>query len=198
MRKITLLVISIVFVLSSVFQAYAEEIGQNEGWELQSFGVIAGDSSGLNTEGPLLRSHMVVILSQLYDKKSEAEVYSKTPSFSDIEVGMWYVPYIAYAEDKGWMSGFPDGTFRPNDVMSEQQVNALFIKVLGYKVDWNDINDFANELNIGVNSSSPNEVIRGEAFISLRKILDLKPYNNERTLGEVLGLKNYIAPSNNN
>src|SRR3989338_5739091 len=33
--------------------------------------------------------------------------------FSDVALDEWYAPYVRYAQIKGWMSGYPDGTYKP-------------------------------------------------------------------------------------
>lgn len=38
--------------------------------------------------------------------------------FKDVDVGMWYAPYVAYAYSRGWAAGYPDGSFRPNQAVN--------------------------------------------------------------------------------
>lgn len=47
-------------------------------------------------------------------------------SFSDIKTTNWAHPYISFLVDKGGIAGYPDGTFKPNNTMT----NAEFLKTI--------------------------------------------------------------------
>ncbi len=38
--------------------------------------------------------------------------------FSDVGEYAWYTEYINFATSKGWVSGYPDGTFHPHDLIT--------------------------------------------------------------------------------
>jgi len=39
----------------------------------------------------------------------------------------WYAPYVCYAKEQGWVSGYPDGTFRPGDTVNKvESLKILF------------------------------------------------------------------------
>lgn len=56
---------------------------------------------------------------------------TKAP-FSDVALGEWYTDYIAYCSSLGFLKGYGDGTFKPNQAISK--VEAL--KILGELVNW--------------------------------------------------------------
>lgn len=45
--------------------------------------------------------------------------------FSDVPLGHWAYSYIVAAAEKGWVKGYPDGTFRPDRAISRAEVMAL-------------------------------------------------------------------------
>ena len=53
-----------------------------------------------------------------------------TCSFSDVPLGKWYEKYIAYAELKGFITGYSDGTFHPDGSISRQEVSVILAKIL--------------------------------------------------------------------
>lgn len=56
-----------------------------------------------------------------------------TNCFPDVPFKEWYAPYVCTAKSNGFISGYPDGTFKP-----EQFVNKVeAIKMLGEIYDWN-------------------------------------------------------------
>jgi hypothetical protein len=79
--------------------------------------------------------------------------------------------------------------------MTAQQVNALFVKALGYTVEWADVNAKAEELKIAVVAADETLVLRGEAFATMRAMLDVPKMDETDTFGTSLGLTNYEPPT---
>ena len=50
--------------------------------------------------------------------------------FSDVTTGAWDTPYINAAADRGWVKGYPDGTFRPNNYITRAEAITLINRVL--------------------------------------------------------------------
>lgn len=50
-------------------------------------------------------------------------------SYTDVaDTSMYYVPYVAWAEEEGIVQGFGDGTFRPNLPVTREQMAVIFAK----------------------------------------------------------------------
>lgn len=196
MKRVLSLVLALVMVLGAIMPAFAETT-ETAGEQLKDFGVIAGSDTGLDEDKSLTRAQAATILTEMYGKKEEAAAYAFDASFSDLEEGAWYLPYVAYVEAKGWMSG--DGgtgsTFRPNDVMSAQEFNSMYVKVLGYDVKWEEVNAKATELGFAVKAADTTSILRGEAFTSILAALDVKTEGSEDTLGTKLALTGYEPPA---
>lgn len=47
-----------------------------------------------------------------------ADAFAKRTSFKDVSPGEWYVPFLEQAVEKGVISGYEDGTFRPTQDIS--------------------------------------------------------------------------------
>jgi len=56
---------------------------------------------------------------------------SGSADFSDVSEDHWAYPYIASAVAKGWISGFGDGTFKPNDPITRCQAVTVMNSALG-------------------------------------------------------------------
>ncbi len=52
--------------------------------------------------------------------------------FSDVSTD-WYAKYVCYAKEEGWVSGYPDGTFKPADAVNK--VEALKMLLLSQDVE---------------------------------------------------------------
>lgn len=52
--------------------------------------------------------------------------------FKDVKSSHWASEYIKAALDAGWMSGYTDGTFRPDDAISFEEACTAALRLLGY------------------------------------------------------------------
>ena len=71
--------------------------------------------------------------------------------FDDVPVGHWAYSYINAAANEGWVEGYPDGSFRPDEPISRAEVVRLVngminrsvtldkLKALGVKCPYNDL-----------------------------------------------------------
>jgi hypothetical protein len=64
-------------------------------------------------------------------------------SFTDV-AGSPYATAIYDLVDRGIITGFPDGTFKPNDSVSRQQFAKMVVKALAYEVTGSEICPFAD------------------------------------------------------
>jgi len=54
-----------------------------------------------------------------------------TSQFSDVTPEDWFFGYIVAAVDKGIVSGYPDGTFKPNNPITRQEAAKIVVKAQG-------------------------------------------------------------------
>ena len=80
-------------------------------------------------EGALTRA-MVVTMLYAMDGKPAA---SGSSSFSDVSSDQWYADPVAWAASNGIVSGYEDGTFRPNTNVSREQLATMLRAYAGYK-----------------------------------------------------------------
>ncbi len=52
------------------------------------------------------------------------------PSFADVSETAWFYADVAAAAEAGFMSGYPDGTFRPNNPITRQEAAAVLVGLL--------------------------------------------------------------------
>lgn len=58
------------------------------------------------------------------------DAYAKS-SFSDVSVDDWYYYYVSSAYKEGFIKGYPDGTFRPNDYITRADICTIVSRCLG-------------------------------------------------------------------
>lgn len=55
-----------------------------------------------------------------------------TSQFSDVKANEWYTGYINLAISQGYVKGYPDGTFKPNNTITNAEVITVIMRILGY------------------------------------------------------------------
>lgn len=76
----------------------------------------------------LTRAMMVSVLANL-----EGASASDGNSFSDVPDNAWYADAVSWAATVGVTNGFEDGTFRPNDSLTREQMAAMLYNYAAYK-----------------------------------------------------------------
>ena len=56
---------------------------------------------------------------------------SATVTFSDVSADDWYYYYVSSAYKEGFIKGYPDGTFRPNDYITRADICTIVSRCLG-------------------------------------------------------------------
>ena len=101
---------------------------------LASVDIIIGYPDGNFQPGNTITRAELATIASKFDNLSPFE----DNSFSDIE-GHWANKYINSAAQKGWVSGYPDGTFKPDQAITRAEFVTLVNKVLERKVLKEDI-----------------------------------------------------------
>lgn len=109
-------------------------------------------------------------------------------SFSDVEQGVWYTPYVATLVNEGIVAGYPDGTFQPNGAITRSELAKMLVEAFdleaGASSSFSDVNNSAwyapyisalveNEITSGTTPttfSPERNVTRGEASTFLYRI----------------------------
>jgi len=61
----------------------------------------------------------------------EHPVIAGAPTFQDVLPADWYAGYVAEAEDRSYVKGYPDGTFRAQRNLSRVEATAVVVRALG-------------------------------------------------------------------
>lgn len=97
---------------------------------LANVGAITGCGDGTFQPGKAItRAEFVTILAGIYGENT-----SKGMPFSDVGRS-WYYDAVATAYANGWVSGYTDGTFRPNQTITRAEAVVILNSVLGRSCD---------------------------------------------------------------
>jgi hypothetical protein len=91
-----------------------------------SKGLVKGYPDGtFQPDHPITRAEFVTMVNHAFvaDKKEA------TSNYNDVEKSKWYYHEVAIAKQQGYISGYPDGSFRPNAYISRQEVASILSKL---------------------------------------------------------------------
>lgn len=101
---------------------------------LMEKGVISGYPDGTyRPEGPITRAEASLIVVKSMNPSAAAIAGAAQSSFTDLAGYDWAKPYINYASANAVISGYPDGTFRPGDFVTYNEMAAMLVRALGFQ-----------------------------------------------------------------
>lgn len=100
---------------------------------VQALGIITGDESGnLNLSSYVTRAEFAKMMIAASTYKDSISSNAKSSPFKDVKYTHWAASYVQAAVTAGWLTGYTDGTYKPdNNVKLEEAVSAV-LKMLGY------------------------------------------------------------------
>lgn len=108
---------------------------------MQQFGIITGYSDGsFRPDAPVTRAEFAAIASR-FEKLTEG-----SKSFADVPDTYWAARYINFAATRGWVTGYSDGTFKPENTITRAEVAAVTCRLLERSADQSYIRSHLNEL----------------------------------------------------
>lgn len=97
---------------------------------MENGGFVSGYDDGLfRPNGYITRAELATIISNFDDLEPATE-----NKFADVD-GHWAERYINSSAEKGWLSGYEDGLFRPNQYITRAETMSMINRVLDRKVD---------------------------------------------------------------
>ena len=108
---------------------------------MQQFGIITGYSDGsFRPDAPVTRAEFAAIASR-FEKLTEG-----SKSFTDVPETYWAARYINFAATRGWVTGYSDGTFKPENTITRAEVAAVTCRLLERSADQSYIRSHLKEL----------------------------------------------------
>ncbi|MCL2838530.1 MAG: S-layer homology domain-containing protein [Oscillospiraceae bacterium] len=109
---------------------------------MERFGIINGYQDGtFRADQPITRAEFAVIASRF-----ERMTDGSTIDFSDVPSDHWANRYIAFVAGSGWMEGYPNSTFRPDNNIIRAEVVTVVNRMLNRSADVNFVNARRSEL----------------------------------------------------
>jgi len=101
---------------------------------VQALGIMVGDETGnMALERNVTRAEFAKMLTAASSYKDTiSDQGSGYSLFKDVKSGHWASEYIKTTLDAGWMVGYTDGTFRPDNAITLEEACTAALRLLGY------------------------------------------------------------------
>ncbi len=114
----------------------------------------------------------------------------KTSPYADVPYDHWAANYVKTAVTNGLCSGYPDGTFRPDDYVSFAEAVTMLLRALGYSDEefgtswpYGQIGLASNlDITDGVYRDAYDAITRSDVVILLNQTLDTKMKDGSKKL----------------
>ncbi len=95
--------------------------------ELSGKGIINGYGDGtFRPESNITRAELTAVICRAMGP-AEPDAPSAAV-FADVRAGEWYSPYIAWASGAGYVTGYPDGTFLPDENITREDICVILAR----------------------------------------------------------------------
>lgn len=150
------LALCLVMSLMTLPQVSASEITTDIKADLlNDMAILKGDGSGYNLSGVLSRKEAITFITRLNNKEDSVldnrSQYIET-GLIDVESNQWYAPYVGYGVEAGILTGYADGSFKPDADLNGKAFLKMILVSLGYEYNqdftWTNVLDKAQELGL--------------------------------------------------
>lgn len=199
-------IISILLAFATVFSlsafAGASNLPADDDIEsiLDVMEIMTYDAKGnFNESQYVTRAALAKILVSASQYKGAATATSRISPFADVMYTHWGAPYVSVASKNKFMTGYSDGTFRPNSYIKYEEALSAMLRLLGYtNADYTGAypaGQIAKASDIGLSDgvyvAQGNPVIRSEMAKLVYNLLNTEPKGSTTIYAQSLG----YAPS---
>lgn len=126
-----------------------------------SKGYIGGyDDNTFRPNNSITRAEFVKIVNRTFGFTEKA-----TEGFKDVASNKWYYDDILIAKKAGYIDGYDDNTFRPDNLITREEASKIIATVKGYKgdgiLDFDDASQISNWAKSYVDALCDNNIING-------------------------------------
>ena len=100
---------------------------------IKALGIMVGDEKGnMNLGQYVTRSQFAKMMTAASVYKDTIGQGARVSPFKDVKYTHWSAEYVKTAVDAGWIVGYTDGTFRPDNTIKLEEAASCLLKLLGY------------------------------------------------------------------
>lgn len=103
------------------------------------FAYMVGYPNGtFKPDGNITRAEVATIIYRLMTPESRAKFQTRTSTLSDVQSGMWFNDAVCTLVRAGIVTGYPDGTFKPNANVTRAEFSAMIARMFSVSYVGND------------------------------------------------------------
>lgn len=145
-------------------------------------------TNNFRTNDSITRAEFVKIVNKTFGYTTKAD----KEYFADVEQGQWFYDDILIALKEGYVNGYEDGTFKPNEKISRQEAAVIIAKVVnggksvettfedqnGNKVETDIKTDYKDDKDIAVWADESVKLLKDKNIIKGYEDKTFRPKNN--------------------
>lgn len=152
LKKVLALVMAMAMIMSvTAFAGFTDEAQINDNYAeavavLNGMGIYQGyPDESFRPNGSITRAEVAAIMYRISTQDVEDEyvgLYAGIANFSDVAAADWFAGYVGYCANAGFIKGYPDGTFKPQGLVTGFEALAMILRAMGYDAE----NEFSGML----------------------------------------------------
>lgn len=135
-KRLTALALSVCLCVTAAPAARTAVYAESQTTQLQiirAMGILTGDQNGeLSLGSSVTRAQFVKMMCAASVYKDSIGNGTGVSLFKDVKKDYWGSEYIKLAIEQGWVYGYVDGTFRPNNNITLEEACTALLRMLGY------------------------------------------------------------------
>lgn len=138
MKKLISLVLAAAVLLGCLPAAFAASAASESVVEqvIRAAGIMVGDTNGnMNLDKSVTRAEYAKMLVAASSYKDKVAGTSNVSPFSDVPYTHWAAGYIKTAVQQGWLTGYLDGSYKPDKTVTLEEAATGCLKLLGYTTE---------------------------------------------------------------
>lgn len=142
-KLIAIVLLIVIGISNTVCAATFSDVKEDSAYyeaveELSELGIVAGYTDGtFRPENVITRAEAAAIIIRLQGLEEVANTTAKSSesAFNDVKKTDWFFGYVTLASQMGIVSGDGDGTFRPNDLVKQEEMIKLLVAACGVNME---------------------------------------------------------------
>lgn len=138
------------------------------------YGYIAGvGNNKMDPNGYVTREQAAAIIGRIYKASTDAATADQLSFTDKAKIGAWSAPYIYDANQKGYIVGYSDGSFKPGNTISRAEVARILYAYLGTSLSTNnraylDSNLKSDTINVTISEACTlnDASVKGDVYIT--------------------------------
>ena len=94
--------------------------------------MIGFEDGTVRPQANITRAEATTIFFRLISDTHRDGIWSRSNGFNDVALTSWYNTAISTMDNGGFVAGYPDGYFRPNQSITRAEMTALVVRFMGY------------------------------------------------------------------